>query len=270
MSILNRVMLGLFLALAISLGAQADGIVTAGVPAGQLPGTTTNDNASAGNVGEFLVSTCAGPTTTATVTMTIAAPAVITWTAHGFSNTLPHEDTCPVVFTTSGALPTGITSGTVYWVVPSSITTNTFQIATTIANALAATSVTTTGTQSGTQTGTAGATAATTVASGMTGLPLTAGDWDCVGELVRGLGASTSVTLLKTALNTSIADGSLVTGTMSQFSTAANVMAADNSQYVGPVRESLSATTNIFLLQDDTFTASTNKGYGNLRCRRAR
>jgi len=57
---------------------------------------------------------------------------------------------------------------------------------------------------------------------------------------------------------------------MAQFSTAANVMAADRSEVVGPVRQSLSATTNVYLVQDDTFTVSTNKGYGILRCRRIR
>jgi hypothetical protein len=264
MSILNRTLHVLILLLAIVGNAYADGIVTVGVPAGQLPGTTTNDNATAGNVGELQISSCPGPATTATVTITIAAPGVITWTTHGFTTA------CPVVFTTSVSLPTGITAGTVYYVVPASITTNTFQIATTIANALANTPITTSGSQSGTQTGTAGAAAATTVAIGMTGLALTAGDWDCYGQLVRGLGATTSVTLLKSSINTSVADGSLVTGTMAQFSTAANVMAADHSEIVGPVRESLSATTNILLVLDDTFTVSTNKGYGELRCRRVR
>lgn len=232
---------------------------------GNTPGTTTNDNAAAGNVGEVKSSTCPSSATTATVTITIAAPGVVTWTAHGFTTA------CPVVFTTTGTLPTGITAGTVYYVVPGgTLTTNTFQIATTIANALAGTSITTTGSQSGTQTGTAGGAEATTVALGLTGLALTAGDWDCYGTLTRGLAASTSVTLLKTSINTSIADGALNTGTMKQFATAANVMANDNTQIVGPVRVSISATTNYFLVGDDTFTVSTNKTYGTLRCRRMR
>lgn len=232
---------------------------------GQIPGTTTNDSASAGNVGEIKSSTCPGPATTSTVTITIATPGVITWTGHGFTTA------CPIVFTTTGALPTGITAAnTVYYVVPSSITTNTFQIATSLANALAGTSVNTSGTQSGTQTGTAGGLEATTVALGMTGLALTAGDWDCYGYLVRGLGASTSVTLLKSSINTSIADATAQDGTMNRFSTAANVMAADTTQIVGPVRVSIASTTNYYLVGDDTFTVSTNKTYGTLRCRRMR
>lgn len=79
---------------------------------------------------------------TATVTITIASPGVVTWTAHD----LLAGD--PVVFTTSGALPTGITAGTTYYVLaPAS---NTFTIAATEGGA----AIATTGTQSGTQTAT--------------------------------------------------------------------------------------------------------------------
>lgn len=232
---------------------------------GQNPGTTTNDNAAAGNVGEVKSSSCPSAATTATVTISSASPGVITWTAHGFTTA------CPVVFTTTGSLPVAITSGTVYYVVPSTITTNTFSVATTLANALAGTGINTASASTPTTTGTAGAAEATTVALGMTGLSLTAGDWDCTGILTRGLQAGTSsITVLKTIINTSIADGSLSTGTMDEFATAANVQTADHSRIVGPVRESLSSTTSIFLIGDDTFSAGTTKTYGTLRCRRMR
>lgn len=79
--------------------------------------------------------------TSSTVTITVASPGVITWNANGFS------DGDPVFFTTTGALPTGITSGTTYFV--KSPTTNTFNIAATVGG----TAITTTGTQSGTHTG---------------------------------------------------------------------------------------------------------------------
>ena len=79
----------------------------------------------------------------ATVTMTIAAPAVITWTANGLPN-----DT-PVVLSTTGSLPTGLTAGTVYYVVDR--TTNTFRLSETPGGA----PITTTGSQSGTHTATA-------------------------------------------------------------------------------------------------------------------
>jgi hypothetical protein len=77
-----------------------------------------------------------------TVTITIASPGVVTWSAHGFVAGQP------IVFTTSGALPTGLTAGTIYYVV--SPLTNTFGVATTPIGA----AINTTGSQSGVHTAT--------------------------------------------------------------------------------------------------------------------
>ena len=76
----------------------------------------------------------------AVVTMTIAAPGVVSWVAHGFA-----QDT-PVVLTTTGGLPTGLTAGTTYYV--KLVDANSFQLATAAGGA----AITTTGTQSGTHT----------------------------------------------------------------------------------------------------------------------
>lgn len=76
----------------------------------------------------------------ATVTMTIASPAVITDTAHGFSNGQP------VKLKTTGALPTGFTANTWYFIINS--TTNTYQLAATAGGA----AINSSGTQSGTHT----------------------------------------------------------------------------------------------------------------------
>lgn len=235
---------------------------------GQLQGTTTNDNGQPGFVGEVINSgICAGPASTATVTITIAAPGVFTDTAHGITGA------CPVVFTNSGGgLPTGITSGTTYWVVPSSVTTNTYSVATTVANALAGTAVTTTGTSTGTQTRTSGSALATTTAADITGIALTAGDWDCRGVVSRTLGASTSVTVLKSGVSgTSATLAPQGRDGVTFLQTAANVMGVlGQDQHVGPVRVSLAATTNEFLSAQDTFTVSTNVAFGILTCRRMR
>jgi hypothetical protein len=83
----------------------------------------------------------------ATVTMTIATPAVVTWTSHGL------REGAPIRFTTNGALPTGVTAGTTYYV-GKSPAADTFNISTSLANVVAATYVATSGTQSGTHTGT--------------------------------------------------------------------------------------------------------------------
>lgn len=108
---------------------------------GQMYGTTTNDNASSGNIGEYVQGVATN--SAANVTITIASPGVVSETAHG------RGLGSPVTFSTTGALPTGLTSGTVYWVIP--IDANSYKVATTIANAIAATAVNTSGSQSGTQ-----------------------------------------------------------------------------------------------------------------------
>ena len=81
-------------------------------------------------------------TTPNPVTITIAAPGVFTLGFGGLS------DTMAVVLLTTGTLPTGLTSGTVYYVGGAS--GSTFKLATSYANALAGTYITTSGTQSGT------------------------------------------------------------------------------------------------------------------------
>lgn len=83
---------------------------------------------------------------TATVTVTIATPGVMTWTAHGFASGMR------IQLATTGALPTGLTAATTYWVTV--IDANTFNLSTSLANAQAATFVATSGSQSGVHTGT--------------------------------------------------------------------------------------------------------------------
>ena len=60
---------------------------------------------------------------TSTVTISIAPVAVVTWAAHG------QGAGTPISFTTTGALPSGITASTLYYV--KNVTTNTFTLAAT-------------------------------------------------------------------------------------------------------------------------------------------
>jgi hypothetical protein len=76
------------------------------------------------------------------VTMTSASPCVITLTKHGAANGTP------VSFATTGALYTGLTAGTTYYVV--NATTNTFEVALTVGG----TPINTSGSESGVQTAT--------------------------------------------------------------------------------------------------------------------
>lgn len=78
-----------------------------------------------------------------TATMTIATPAVVTLTAHGLKN----GDT--VFFTTTGALPTGVSANVNYYI--TRIDANTFNLSTSAAG-VGAIFVNTSGTQSGTHT----------------------------------------------------------------------------------------------------------------------
>ncbi|MCM2293033.1 hypothetical protein NAC44_11940 [Allorhizobium sp. BGMRC 0089] len=82
----------------------------------------------------------APPVKTSTVTITIAAPGVISWAAHGLAAGTP------VKFSTTGALPTGLTAGTTYYVVDP--TDDAFSVAATAGGA----AIETSGTQSGTHT----------------------------------------------------------------------------------------------------------------------
>ena len=92
------------------------------------------------------------PTPAAACTMTIASPAVVTM-ANSFAAGQP------IIFTTSGALPTGVTAGTTYYVSATGLSGSGFQFSATSGGA----SVVTSGTQSGTQT--CQATAAITIAA---------------------------------------------------------------------------------------------------------
>lgn len=76
----------------------------------------------------------------ATVTVSIASPAVVSWTGHGYT------EQSPITFDTTGALPTGITLGQTYYV--RNVSTNSFNISATPGGA----AINTSGTQSGTHT----------------------------------------------------------------------------------------------------------------------
>lgn len=151
---------------------------------------------------------------TATVTMTIAAPCVVTWTGH----TLANGDR--VILTTTGALATGLTAGTTYYVVNQA--TNTFQLAATSGGA----AITTTGTQSGTHTAT------TPALITWTGHTFSAGatvGFTTTGALLTGLSANTTYYVRNPATNvfelsaTSGGSAIITTGTQSGVHTGGKV-----------------------------------------------
>jgi hypothetical protein len=121
----------------------------------------------------------------AAVTMTIAAPGVLTWNAHALANDQP------IQLTTTGALPTGLTAGVTYYV--RNKAANTFELAATAGGS----SITTSGTQSGVHT-------ATLVSS--TGISV----GDTVTGATSGASAVARAVLLRTGTWSSAPGGSIV------------------------------------------------------------
>ena len=74
--------------------------------------------------------------------MTIASPGVVSWTAHGLTAGTQ------IRFQTTGALPTGVTANTTYYVISAGLTANAFQFSSSFGGA----AVNTSGTQSGVHT----------------------------------------------------------------------------------------------------------------------
>src|SRR6185312_6340259 len=114
----------------------------------------------------------------AVVTMTLASPGVISWAGH------PFVAGGAVRFETTGALPTGLTAGTTYYVSTVGLTANSFSVADTKAHALAGTNtINTSGSQSGVHTGydvtrpigTFNTSAVASLPAGLNGAALTAG-----------------------------------------------------------------------------------------------
>lgn len=77
-----------------------------------------------------------------TFTVTIASPGVFTLTSHGFAE----NDT--LYFTTTGALPTGLSANTLYYVIAAGLTANDFRVSASLGGA----AINTTGSQSGVHT----------------------------------------------------------------------------------------------------------------------
>ena len=171
--------------------AIQSGGVTIG-PTGTFSFTNSNGQGSSDTilrrraVSNFQLGPADAGAVSATVTITIASPGVITWTNHLLSTGTP------VVFTTTGALPTGITAGTTYYVIE--VGASTFQIATSFANALAGTAINTSGSQSGTHTGTRNAIVQRVSAQSVTGVTDRPGaDFLIQGSQGTGTGAGGSI-----------------------------------------------------------------------------
>lgn len=232
---------------------------------GQIPGTTTNDDATAGNVGQSLVGIAQG--TNATVTVTIASPAVVTWTAHGYSNT----GVGIFVATTTGALPTGIVANTTYYTIPGTVTANTFQLAASVANAFAGTAINTSGTQSGTHTGLSKVAAANNTAIVAAAIQLTAGDWE-VNSLQGHVSANTAVVTALASVASTTIGGDFFAQSTAELNVTLPSTGTTNTTTVPPFRVSVAngATQIMYLVAFDSFTVAGLTTYGKISARRVR
>ena len=236
---------------------------------GQIPGTTTNDSATSGNVGEVLMSGSKA-FTTSTVTMTIASPCVVTWTSHGLSTAMP------VHFTTTGALPTGLVGSTNYYVIK--IDANTFWLASTATNAFAGTKINTSGSQSGTHTALGSANLTNVTAACVNALQLTAGDWVVWASTAHDGDSATVMNVVVDEINSAELGFNQVPGTFGKLSgydstgtpikpfTSASGFVIDG----GPTRKSLSGSATIFLTSFAQFSSGNMRASGALIAQRIR
>lgn len=100
---------------------------------------------------------------------------------------------------------------------------------------------------------------------------LSAGDWDCNGAVDFTFGATTSYTNLVGSISTTTATLGAQDSKF-DYETAANVptASADATWVLPTVRVNISSATQVFLVAQATFSISSLKAYGTLRCRRMR
>lgn len=110
----------------------------------------------------------------------------------------------------------------------------------------------------------------TNTATDITSVPLTAGDWNCWGQINFAANAATTVNFEIGAI--SAVSNTLPTNTdgFSQLQLAGATGINTNYLAIAPMRFLLSGTTTIYLVAYGTFLVNTLSAYGKIACRRAR
>lgn len=236
-------------------------------------GTTTNDAAPVGEIGEYQATAMTGLVAGVTFTCPTANPGVLTLASlNGLANLQ-----AVTVSNSGGALPSPLVAATNYYVFNLNPTALTCSLATSLANAQAGTGISiTVGT--GTQTIVPACSLATTVAADICGLALTAGDWDVDAIVYPGLGASISMTTFQlwiAQVGASAAPTTAATvlaqGLSGNQVATANTSTINNTwQTAGTLRVSLSAAGYLALAALVTFSAGSVSPQALLRARRVR
>ena len=190
---------------------------------------------------------------TIAVTMTIASPCVVTWTEHQ----LP--DKTPIRITTTGALPTGLTAGTVYFT--RDATTNTFKLSAVPGSA----ALNTSGSQSGVHTAIAtrhdvyealqGA-AITTASIATTVLTVTAVTRGvlAIGMTLSGTGVTVGTTITAMVTGT----GGTGTYTVSASQTVSSTVITGVAPVTNPLYWVRADSTNRWRMHDNTLSSQTS------------
>lgn len=222
-----------------------------------LTGVTNASNATAGSVGEVI--SVGGFANDNTVAITIASPAVIS------DSDATVTIGSVVNFVTTGALPTGITSGTSYYVIATGFSSGvSYQISATPSG----TAVNTSGSQSGTQTrhNYASLTTNTTVCAGA--ITLTAGDWDIYP--VIGFSNTGSTTQFFGYVSTTNATSTGSIARTQILDTTTHASGASPISPTGTARVNVSGTTTYYLNVRSIFSAGLSLGQGDIVARRVR
>jgi len=234
-------------------------------------GTVAGDEAGVGEIEEYFASRIADVVAyvSLTVTITLASPGVFTSPAHGFA---VGPMTTAVVFSTTGALPTGIVAGTTYYL--KAIDVDTFNIATTAANALAGTFINTSGSQSGTHTVNNRINLVTGANQALAAIRLPAGDWMVHGFAGYVTSGTTSVVNVIGSLSLSPTVRSDISGYINSQTYANGGELISSSFFpafnMGPARFKLAADTNVYVLGASAFSASTMLAFGYVKAWRRR
>lgn len=233
---------------------------------GQLPGTTTNDDAAAGAVGEFKSSFTTRTSTSGTAIVSVAAPAIVTWSGHGLNIG------SGISLSGGGTFPTGLAIATNYYVCSASFTANSFALSSSVSNALAGTCITGTGTTSGAQTVSSTIVLTNSTVVDITGIQLTAGDWDVWGGISATGEAATTVTYIGGSITTSEATYNTTIGSFSQQTYGgATAFASVSVNFGVPVlRVTVASPTNVYLNTKESFGTATANSGGFLKARRVR
>ncbi len=111
-----------------------------------------------------------------------------------------------------------------------------------------------------------------TISANIATLGLTAGDWDVSAELWLNSNAATTVSVVKGGITptTGVVPAVPANGTGLAVAYPGALAGEAPVLPIGPVRVSIAATTNIFLVANVTFAVNSCAGYGKLRARRVR